>query len=160
MQKNDVFLDDIVLQKSWYKRPVVIIIILVTSLVVISLTATIIVLSSSSSEIPKEPELPKRYVPKNETLLLDLWEMITTVSLKNVTGEGKLKWKDLKDLKKNGLLSGDLKIPFIDDEIYTSMKLPSEGKTFMTSRINPSLMSNQEDGYVKAVSIGAVYQVL
>lgn len=115
----------------------------------------LITVTETDSEKAQEK---KTEIDKNEVVKMNMVKLFESVANQNVTGEGYICWDKWKDLKNNGLVSGNIYIPFIDDAVYTSMKLPSEVQTFMKYRTNPAIMSYRPSGYNRAVGIGAVYQ--
>ncbi len=78
-----------------------------------------------------------------------------------VRGDGRFKWIGFEDC---GSWSGNLEQPEfapadkINDPVYMSMFLPSEGTCFLETRKNPSFLDVAEDKWVNAVTIGAVYK--
>lgn len=100
----------------------------------------------------------KTIINKNEVIKMNMVNLFESIANQNVVGEGYICWEKWKDLKNNGLISGNIYVPLIDDVVYTSMKLPSEVQTFMKYRTNPAIMSYRPSGYNRAVGIGAVYQ--
>ena len=80
-----------------------------------------------------------------------------------VRGNGKIKWLGYEDC---GSWSGNLEQPEyapadkINDPIFMSMFLPSEGSCFLQSRKNPSFLDVAEDKWVNVMTIGAVYRNL
>lgn len=99
-------------------------------------------------------------VDAGEVLTADLPTMLQYGVYKNIMGSGYLRWNGWSALTDESKLSGNLYIPYISDEVYISMKMPSEVTTYMSYRTNPSLGDYQPSGYINTVGMGAVYQVL
>lgn len=76
-----------------------------------------------------------------------------------VTGKGFLRWEGWPEKEDKNGLTGNLYVPYIKDEVYTSMKLPSEVQTCMTKRTHGQIFGYKVPNYTTAVGIGAVYQV-
>lgn len=89
----------------------------------------------------------------------DFASMFQHVFTQDIAGEGYIRWDKWNDITDEEILSGNLYLPYISDEVYTSMKLPSEVGTAMSYRTNPSLGEYQPEGYINAVGMGAIYQV-
>lgn len=90
---------------------------------------------------------------------IDKQTIYSCIEEKILGGNGSIKWKDWSTLTPIERLSGEIPISLIKDDIYTSMNLPSECQTYMSSRVNPSLGKRNPEGYNNLVGIGAVYQV-
>ncbi len=78
-----------------------------------------------------------------------------------VRGTGRIKWIGYEDC---GSWTGNKEQPEfapadkINDPIFMSMFLPSEGVCFLESRKNPSFLDVAEDKWVNVMTIGAVYR--
>lgn len=88
---------------------------------------------------------------------LDKDTILDCVNSKTLVGNGSIYWKDWGTPSSN-LLSSELKVSYINDKVYTSMKLPSEAITYMTSRVNGQILNYQKEGCITANPIGAIYQ--
>lgn len=95
----------------------------------------------------------------NKVYYVDTATMLTLSQSKNITGSGYIRWDGWKALSKESILSGNLKVEYINDDVYTSMKTPSEVQTFMSFRVNPSIISYKPEGHVNVLGMGAIYSV-
>lgn len=90
---------------------------------------------------------------------VDAPTMLSLAQNKNIQGNGYIRWDGWKALSKENILSGNLKVNYINDEIYTSMKLPSEVSTYLKWRVNPEVIKYQPSGYINTLGIGSIYPV-
>ena len=91
---------------------------------------------------------------------VDAPTMLSLAQNKNIQGNGYIRWDGWKALSRENILSGNLKVNYISDDVYTSMKLPSEVQTPIKLRVNPEIIKYQPNGYVNAVGIGSIYPVV
>ena len=78
---------------------------------------------------------------------IDKQTIYSCIEEKILGGNGSIKWKDWSTLTPIERLSGEIPISLIKDGIYTSMNLPSECQTYMSSRVNPSLGKSKTQSY-------------
>lgn len=96
-----------------------------------------------------------KYILDKGTFVLDKNSILN--NLNNLHGTGSFKFKDYNYRENDGIIPIDK----IEDEIFTSMNLPSNGHTYMVGRINGNIIDPKITSTDKNLhGIGAVYNNL